>query len=216
MGDSLITSYFTLQSKLTKSYDLTSDTESEISGLDDESWDPRTPQNNEYPTFVAHDDALLDDPMESDIEADDIYILSIFKRATEELNTGPHMDPTYHPKQNKQKRKGKAQGHSEIYPDLYDSILRSFAGWPTKYVRGLNNDIMSKTGQTRNHGAKENLSQGNLDTFFFSPVLPINSGSPVPPIYVPSGSPSPEPCTHTALSQGVQCLPLNLSSTDQF
>jgi hypothetical protein len=137
---------FTLQSKLTKSFNLTSDTESKISGLDDESWDPHALQNNEYPTFVAPDDALLDDLTESDMEADDIYIHSIFKRATEELNMGPHMDPTYHPKQNKQKRTGKAQGHSEIYPDMYDSILRSLAGQSTKYVRGLDNDIMSKTG----------------------------------------------------------------------
>ncbi|KAF9521021.1 hypothetical protein BS47DRAFT_1386713 [Hydnum rufescens UP504] len=130
MGDLLITSYFTLQSKLTKSYDLTSDTESEISSLDDESWDPCAPQNNEYPTFLAPDDALLDDPTESDMETDDIYIHSIFKRATKELDTGPHMDPTYHPKQNKQKRKGKAHGHSEIYPDLYDSILISLQDSP--------------------------------------------------------------------------------------
>ncbi|KAF9508899.1 hypothetical protein BS47DRAFT_1384570 [Hydnum rufescens UP504] len=159
-------------SKLTRSYDLTSETESEISGLDDESWDPRAVQNNEYPTFVAPDDALLDDPTESDMEADDIYIHSIFKRATEELDMGPCTDPTYHPKQNKQKRKGKAQGHRR----------------PTKYVRGLDNDIMSKTGQTRNRGAKENPSQGNLDTFLFLPSLPVDSGSPAPPIYVPSRS----------------------------
>ncbi|KAF9516301.1 hypothetical protein BS47DRAFT_1292541 [Hydnum rufescens UP504] len=65
---------------------------------------------------------------------------------------------------------------------------------------------MSKTGQTRNRGAKENPSQGNLDTFLFLPSLPVDSGSPAPPIYVPSRSPSPEPCGQELLPP-LSCLP---------
>ena len=191
MGDSLITSFFTVYNKSTKPFDLTSDTDSDASDLGDDNWDPRTVQTDEYPVFVAPSDALLDDPTESDVEAGDIHIHSIFKKATGELNSEPRADPTYHPKQNKQKRKGKTQGKGKICPGSCSNVLTSRKGRPTKYGQGC--AIAGKSERTGNRNAKEIASQGNLDGFLLSSVPSVNSGGSSAPIYVSSQSPEPEP-----------------------